>query len=261
MVFAWRIKSSRKIEITLLTVFLTIILTGCNLGRRPLPLADASHGQIAGIPKARCFEIEYRPDISFDPNALTGCDFLAISGGGANGAFGAGFLNGWTASGMRPKFKIVTGISTGALIAPMAFLGLQYDIKLEKYYTTVSTKNIMNVQGWLGIMSILTGESYASTRPLQHLIAELVDDNVLKEIAKEYANGRRLYIGTTNLDTQRFVVWDMGAIAASGCPGSLKLFRKVMLASASIPGAFPPVYFDVELNGRKYDEMHVDAES
>jgi predicted patatin/cPLA2 family phospholipase len=180
---------------------------------------------------------------------------------GAKGAFGAGFLNGWTDSGTRPEFKIVTGISTGALIAPLAFLGSEYDDKLTEGYTTIQTKDILNVEGLLGfgILPVLFGESYASTGPLTKMIAWQVDEEALAKIAEEHAKGRRLYIGTTNLDAQREMIWDMGAIASSGRPDALKLFHKVMLASASIPGGFPPTYFDVEIDGKKYDEMHVDG--
>ncbi|MCJ7582764.1 MAG: patatin-like phospholipase family protein [Candidatus Aminicenantes bacterium] len=216
---------------------------------------------MAGFSDIRYWETEYKPDVKTGADSSSDCSFLALSGGGANGAFGAGFLNGWTVSGTRPNFRIVTGISTGSLIAPLAFLGPEYDLKLKEYYTSIRTKDILDVQGLLGfgILPVLMGESYASTKPLQKLIAELVDEKVLQAIAAEHVKGRRLYIGTTNLDAQRFVIWDMGAIASSGRSDSLQLFRKVMLASASIPGAFPPVRFDVEVNGKKYDEMHVDG--
>ena len=205
--------------------------------------------------------MQYSPDVSIDSDDSSDCSFLALSGGGSKGAFGAGFLNGWTDSGTRPEFKIVTGISTGALIAPLAFLGPEYDDELAESYTTIKTKDILNVEGLLGfgVLPVLLGESYASTEPLQDMIAEMLTPEVFDAIAREHKKGRRLYIGTTNLDAQRIMAWDMGAIASSGHPDALKLFGKVMLASASIPGAFPPVYFDVEVDGKKYDEMHVDG--
>lgn len=242
-------------------VALAITITGCGLPRNPVPIARISDGSVEGFPGVRYFEVQYNPDVKIDSSDSADCSFLALSGGGAKGAFGAGFLNGWTDSGTRPSFKIVTGISTGALIAPLAFLGSEYDDKLTESYTTIRTKDIFNVQGLLGfgILPVLMGESYASTKPLQDMIADLINQEVLESIASEHAKGRRLYIGTTNLDAQRVVGWDMGAIASSGHSNSLKLFRKVMLASASIPGAFPPVYFDVEVDGKKYDEMHVDG--
>ncbi len=250
------------------TGFLAVVIplallgvTGCGLPRSPVPLARISDGQLTGFSGIRYWDAEYNPDVKIDPSDSSDCSFLALSGGGAKGAFGAGFLNGWTDSGTRPSFKIVTGISTGALIAPLAFLGSEYDDKLTENYTTIRTKDIFNVQGLLGfgILPVLMGESYASTKPLQDMIADLINQGVLESIAREHEKGRRLYIGTTNLDAQRVVAWDMGAIASSGHSNALKLFRKVMLASASIPGAFPPVYFDVEVDGKKYDEMHVDG--
>jgi hypothetical protein len=187
---------------------------------------------------------------------------LALSGGGANGAFGAGFLNGWTQSGRRPTFKIVTGVSTGALMAPFAFLGAGHDEALREFYTTTRTRDIFLVGSPLAkLWQVLAGEALADTGPLQAMIARHVDDELLQRVADAHRQGRRLYIGTVDIDAPRFVVWNMGLIAASGRPEALALFRKVMLASASIPVAFPPVLFEVELapGGPRYDEMHVDG--
>ena len=182
--------------------------------------------------------------------------YLAISGGGDNGAFGAGFLNGWTASGSRPQFKVVTGVSTGALIAPFAFLGSTYDGALEKFYTTISQKDIFKTRGLLkGIMA----DAMADTTPLANLIARNTDQALLDAIAAEYAKGRILLVGTANLDSLEPVIWNMTAIAASKAPNSLDLFRRVLLASASIPGAFPPVMIDVTVGGSHYQEMHADG--
>jgi len=184
---------------------------------------------------------------------------LALSGGGANGAFGAGFLNGWSTTGSRPVFKIVTGVSTGALMAPFAFLGPQYDDALHEFYTT-TTRDIFAI-GSIGsiLISLLRGDSLVDTGPLATLIARHVDAEFLDQVADAHNRGRRLYIGTVDLDSQQFVVWNMGLIAASGRAEALELFRKVMLASASIPIVFPPVFFEVEADGRIYDEMHVDG--
>jgi hypothetical protein len=183
-------------------------------------------------------------------------NILAISGGGDNGAFGAGFLNGWTASGTRPEFNVVTGISTGALIAPFAFLGPRYDPKLTKFYTTISKDDIFKPRG---LVKGVLGDAMADTRPLAKLIAEYSDQALLDAIAAEYAKGRVLLVGTTNLDALEPVIWNMTAIAASKNPGALKLFRSILLASASIPVAFPPVMIDVEVHGVRYQEMHVDG--
>jgi len=191
-----------------------------------------------------------------EPDGAIAYHALALSGGGADGAFGAGVLSGWTESGTRPNFKIVTGISTGALIAPFAFLGPDFDVVLKQFYTGITTDEILKKRGLIGA---LRGESLADPTPLIALIESLVDKDFLKAVGQEHARGKRLYIGTTHLDADRLVIWNMGAIARSGHPDALKLFRSVMLASASIPGAFPPVYIDVEINGQRYDEMHVDG--
>lgn len=251
----------QKITLFLMLIVTSIVLSGCSLPRHPVPLARISDGQLAGFSGVRYWDVQYNPDVTIDSSNSSDCSFLALSGGGANGAFGAGFLNGWTDSGTRPDFKIVTGISTGALIAPLAFLGSEYDKELAEGYTTIRTKDILNIQGLLGfgVLPVLFGESYASTEPLQNMIADMLSPEVFEAIAAEHKKGRRLYIGTTNLDAQRVVIWDMGAIASSDNPDALKLFKKVMLASASIPGAFPPVRFNVEIDDKKYDEMHVDG--
>ncbi len=181
---------------------------------------------------------------------------LAISGGGENGAFGAGLLNGWTASGSRPEFNVVTGISTGALIAPFAYLGPDYDHFLERFYTQYSTEDLLEKRGWL--RSLRTDAGFDTT-PLRSRLEEYVDEALMAAIAAEYRKGRWLLIGTTNLDAGRAVIWDIGAIANSGKPGALALIHDVMLASASIPVVFPPVLIEVESKGETYDEMHVDG--
>lgn len=182
---------------------------------------------------------------------------LAISGGGSDGAFAAGLINGWDASGSRPTFKLVTGISTGSLVAPFAFLGGKYDELIGRLYTSITTDDILKMRSIFGIL--WGADSIADSSPLADLIDKYVTEDMLKDVAKAHSEGRRLFIGTTNLDARRLVVWNMGAIASSGRPESLKLFRKVMRASASMPVAFPPMLIDVEADGKNYDEMHVDG--
>ena len=187
---------------------------------------------------------------------LPPASYLAISGGGDNGAYGAGFLNGWTAAGTRPEFKVVTGVSTGALIAPFAFLGPKYDYVLEQVYTTTSPSDIFKKRGLLrGVMS----DAMADSRPLANVIATYATRELLDAIAAEYAKGRVLLVGTANLDSLEPVVWNMTAIAASQDPDAVELFRSILLASASIPAAFPPVMIDVDVAGTHYQEMHVDG--
>lgn len=186
---------------------------------------------------------------------LPATSYLAISGGGGNGAFGAGLITGWTGSG-RPVFKTVTGISTGALIAPFAFLGPKYDPILRQTYTTTTDAGIYHKR-W--IVKAFMSDAMADTQPLQAMVNRLITPEFLAEIAAEYAKGRLLLVGTTDLDAQRGVIWNMTAIAASNDPDALGLFRKILLASASIPGAFPPVMIEVTVDGKRYQEMHVDG--
>lgn len=191
-----------------------------------------------------------------DYGDLPPANFLALSGGSDKGAFGAGLLVGWTEAETRPDFGIVTGISTGALVAPFAFLGSAYDGPLSRMYTTISAENIYTARGPI---AALFEDAANDSTPLFNLIADRVDDEIIAAIASEYARGRLLLIGTTNLDAREPVIWNIGAIASSGHPGARDLIHKILLASASIPGFFPPVMIDVEVDGEPYQEMHVDG--
>lgn len=182
--------------------------------------------------------------------------FLAISGGGDDGAYGAGLLIGWTARGDRPQFAVVTGISTGALSAPFAFLGPEYDDELKSVYTETSADDIFNKEPILGLLS---GDAVTDSTPLKNLIARYVDKEMIRRIAEEYEKGRLLLIATTNLDQARSIIWNIGAIAKSTDPRARELIIEVLRASASIPGAFPPVMLDVTVGGKRYEEMHVDG--
>lgn len=182
--------------------------------------------------------------------------FLAISGGGDNGAFGAGLLNGWTAAGNRPEFKVVTGVSTGALIAPFAFLGPAYDNRLKELYTNTSPKDIMERRSMLAVVA---SDAMANNRPLWERIEREIDQAVLDAIVAEYLKGRILVIVTVDLDARQSILWNMTKIAASKTPKALDLFRTIMIASAAIPGTFPPVMIDVVADGEVYQEMHVDG--
>lgn len=258
----------------LVLVGLIAALAGCGfLPRNAVPPELSAEAAIPRMPDVRAWAGRPSPVMerdlaaSFDqesseefPAAADGVvDYahLALSGGGPNGAFGAGFLNGWSATGTRPVFKIVTGVSTGALTAPFAFLGPSYDETLRRLYTTTASRNIFQMLSI--IPQLLAGESLADSGPLAGLIDRYVDDALVAQVADAHRRGRRMYVGTVDLDAQRLVVWNMGLIATSGRPEAPELFRKVLLASASVPVAFPPVLFDVEAEGRLYDEMHVDG--
>jgi predicted acylesterase/phospholipase RssA len=242
--------------------------------RAAVPLEQQNRAVISGLsPAVRTWAAALNPEFqqelmesvareraylaaSGQTGPLPRAEFLAISGGGQNGAFTAGLLNGWTAAGNRPQFKAVTGISTGALIAPFAFLGPEYDQTLRTVYTQTTTKDILIKRNMLaGLLS----DALADNRPLWRMLERQVDQKMLDAIAVEYGKGRLLLIGTTNLDAQRGVIWNVGAIAASHHPRALELIRKIMIASAAIPAAFPPVMLDVEVDGKLYQEMHVDG--
>jgi hypothetical protein len=181
---------------------------------------------------------------------------LVLSGGGANGAYTAGLLTGWTAAGTRPCFDVVTGISAGALIAPFAFLGPEYDNTLIQgatgpHATDVYERRLPPALFW--------SDALADSAPLRRRIEAEITPEVLTQIARAHEAGRRLYVGTTDLDTKRLVVWDLGAIAAGNDPGKLELVRTVLLAAASVPGMLPPVPINVQVNGKWYTELHVDG--
>ena len=258
---------------TLLLILLAILLivSGCATAptRNAIPESMVGAYGLPGIDNVRFWGDETPPYtkvwLSTTPEKLRerfggimGIEhhYLCISGGGANGAFGAGLLVGWTDAGTRPDFTVVTGISTGALAAPFAFLGSDYDSQLKEMYTTYSTKDLVQKRGFF---QILKGDAFAGTDPLKNLLAKYIDETMMQDLADEYRKGRQLNIGTTNLDAGRPVVWNVTRIAASGHPRSLELIRQILLASAAIPGAFPPVYIKVEKDGQVYDEMHVDG--
>ena len=188
---------------------------------------------------------------------------LAISGGGADGAFGAGILYGWTKTGKRPEFHLVSGISTGALIAPLAFLGPEYDGRLKELYTTISDEQIYKLNNPLALMGAfirpVLNRSLASNEPMKKIMRKIIDEDMVRAIAREHLKGKRLFIGTSQINAERLVIWDIGAIAASGNPGSIQLIHKILLASSALPGIFPPEYFPVEANGKQYKEMHLDG--
>lgn len=181
---------------------------------------------------------------------------LALSGGGSNGAYGAGLLCGWSAAGTRPDFKVVTGVSTGALQATLAFLGPDHDVELKEIFTEFETKDILVKRE---LLAPAFQDALYDTDGLRSLIDRYATPEILAAVAKKHAAGHRLYVGTTNIETSRFVIWDMGEIASSGRPDALQRYRDVLLASASVPILFPPVYFPVKENGEERFEMHADG--
>ena len=256
------------------TLVVGMLLQACALPRlEPVPSTLTESAVIPGIPNARYwvdrdlgpFVEQVLQDVERESEALakagkpadqTSLNLLAISGGGDAGAFAAGLLGGWTARGTRPEFRLVTGVSAGALIAPFAFLGSEYDEVIQTVSTSIGPKDVFHTRNPL---RGLASDGMADSEPLSRVVAQYVTPEILSAIAAEYAKGRALYIGTTDLDSGRPVSWNMGAIAASEAPGALDLFRKVLIAATSIPGAVSPVMIDVEIDGRHFQEMHVDG--
>jgi Patatin-like phospholipase len=250
---------------------LLVLVAGCNSmgSRHPVPENLLSRAEISGLPGVRTMVspghidpgqfVRLLGDAVERARAVTNrpLTLLALSGGGSRGAYGAGLLCGWTGSGNRPEFDVVTGISTGSLLGPYAFLGPAYDQKLKEAYTTITDKDVFKERDPIEIL--FGADSVVDTSPLAKTLEEQMDQGVIDAVAAEYRKGRRFYVGTSDLDAQCLMVWDMGAIAASGRPDARKLFCKVLLASASIPVAFPPVLFQVEAEGKMYDEMHGDG--
>ncbi len=221
--------------------------------RTPFTAADDAAATIPGMPDVRFFADqtdEFKKALPAQPGS-----WLVLSTGGADGAFGAGLITGLSAGGHRPDYSVVTGVSAGALMAPFVFAVPKYDATLQALYTKTSAADIFEVGS--------TGESFLDTWPLRDLIKNQVTPELLADIAAAYKSGRRLFVVTTDLDAERSVVWNMGAIAVHATDGNdgaaLNLFRSVLLASGSIPGAFPPVLIDVEGNGKHFSEMHVDG--
>jgi len=244
----------------------SIALAGCastDLARIPYTADEAAMAEIPGMSHVRFYgdtSASVFDAFTSHANGLpakTGpINYLALSGGGADGAFGAGLLKGLTETGRRPDFTIVSGVSTGALMAPFVFLGPSYDATLEDLYSSDVAAGLLKNAN---ILNGLFGNALVENDRLGRLVARFVDQRIVDQVGAEHRKGRRLFVATTNLDSQRSVVWDMGAIAISGSPNALSLFRQVLTASASIPALFPPRLISVEAIGRSFKEMHVDG--
>jgi hypothetical protein len=249
-------------------------LPGCALPERgtPVPLGRTGEATVLGIPNERFFpflgvdalEAEFVAALHRQVRArglksladLPQLQLLAISGGGENGAFGAGLLCGWSVQGTRPTFDLVTGVSTGALSAPFAFLGPNYDPQLRAVYTETAPHEILVKRS---LTAALFNDAMADNEPLFRTISRYVDDRMLAGIAAAYDSGRLLLIASTDIDAQVPVIWNIGAIAKSGHPKAADTIRRILLASAAIPGAFPPSMIEVTMDGKTYQEMHVDG--
>lgn len=253
---------------------MNMLREGCLQRRDAVPQTLTEQAVIPGIPNARYWldqdltlfirdatlandrEVEAHADSELPTDMLPRGYYLAVSGGGDAGTFAAGIIAGWTLHGSRPAFKVVTGISAGALVAPFAYLGPEYDSVILGICSAIGPKDVFHSRSML---TRLASDGIADSKPLARLIAKYITADVLAAIAAQYAKGRLLMIGTTDLDAGRPVTWNMGAIASSGAPGALHLFRHIMVASMSIPGAVSPVMIDVQVDGKQFQEMHVDG--
>ncbi|MEB8386678.1 patatin-like phospholipase family protein [Rhodobacteraceae bacterium KMM 6894] len=221
--------------------------------------------QLAATPRGfeniRFFADSPNEDLSpflsdFRPSPTGHPTYLALSGGGQDGAFGAGVLVGWSESGTRPQFDLVTGISIGALIAPFAFIGSETDGDLQRVFASDIATRLNAKRSFL---RGLLGESFMDSAPLRALVTEYMDEDLLRRVAARHRQGARLLVATTNIDAQRSVVWNMGAIAASNHPDAAQLFVDVLVASASIPAIFPPTLISATVDNEQFEEMHVDG--
>ena len=219
--------------------------------------AEPGGHQSLGVEQTKEVAAEFRRRAgATHPPGAAPYHFLALSTGGLNGAFGVGVLKGWSESGTRPSFDAVTGISTGALMATFAFLGPQYDDFLRETIVGSKRREFLRRRS---ILAVVPGGSFYTSNRLSRMIEKAITPKILCEVAAAHREGRRLYVATTNLDTRKLVIWDMGAIASRGTLQSDALYRDIILASSSIPLAFPPVRLEVEIDGVRYDELHVDG--
>jgi predicted acylesterase/phospholipase RssA len=249
----------------LLLVWAVAVLAGCTSLGPELPMAS---GDEPGPQELSLGVRTLGPDGEFEvlPSSLVArrletrfpdrpLSLLALSGGGASGAFGAGAVVGLTRSGGRPEFSVVTGVSAGALIAPFAFLGPSWDPEMAAIYTEEIDKSLLQPR----LIGAVFGSSMYSGTPLRRLIDRYADDRMMEAVATEAARGRLLLVATTDFATGEPVIWDLGSIALYGGRDARQLFRSVLLASASVPGMFPPVVIKVRTRGGLHEETHVDG--
>lgn len=260
---AIRLLASRVRDV-MCRVLVGAVVCGCNTcpstSLAPLPETPSSLTRV-------CYHPEQPPDeappssnapANLPPASSRPLQILALSGGVAGAPFTAGVLVGWTRTGTRPMFDQVTGISSGSLIGAYAFLGPKYDAQMQQLILTMKTADLIKFRP---LYCMLCEGSFGSAKPAERLIRRAFDDGFIADLRCAHAEGRRLYIGTMNLETKRLAIWDIGAIASSGRPDANDLVRKILLAAVSWPGAVPPVPFDIEINGRCHREEHCDAGS
>jgi len=262
-----KISKDAILRLSLLSLLLFAMLSGCATRPPALPEADADKlpwGAIdLDISKSGKFTLKdslgsaliKKANDHSNSNKTVPLNILTLSGGGTRGAFGAGLLSGWTDSGNIPEFDIVTGVSTGAVMATFVFLGNEELEKVKTFYTKMYTKDIYT-RSWLSFFS----EAYLmNPAPLKKLFANNFNEALLNRVAAAHVKGRRLYVGTTNIDTGQLIVWDMGAIASSNRSDKYQRFSDIIYASSAMPIYLPPQYISVDIEDKQYYQMHVDG--
>jgi hypothetical protein len=244
------------------SVLAALVLSACvNLPRQAFTAGEQARATPVGFNSVRW--IDGDPALAeslrqtLTPGAGGILNVIALSGGGANGAFGAGLMSEWSKTGGRPEFQLVTGVSVGGLSAPFVFLGRTWDEKLTAAYFDGRLQHLLQSRGPLGIFT----PGLYSKRRLKALVKGYVTDELITQVAAEHAKGRRLLVATTDLDTEDLVIWDMGAIATHGGPAARKLFADVLVASASVPVIFAPSLIAVQSGTSVFNELHVDGQA
>lgn len=261
-----------RVKFALLILLAAVSLSGCQITSDSAAIEPERTYDLASLKSATILSrqnLRFFPSSGQDMSRVTGWaitgtpvlddgtfDMLALSSGGPDGAFGVGVLNGLSASGKRPVYEVVTGISTGALIAPFAFIGPKYDFLLKSLYTG---KQIEGLIGAPNYFRALAGGALYQPENLQGLIQTLITRDLMSEIGRLNSRGRRLYVATANLDADELTVWDMTKIASLGDDASLQLFRQVIEAAISIPGAFAPVRIASNTPSGPIEELHGDG--
>jgi len=235
-----------------LLVFLPVLISGCSGARACRSFDGDPRGLdmvLEEINLQEGFTLSESLEVCASQRGDHPLNILVLSGGGQNGAFGAGFLEGWSHTGSRPVFDVVTGISTGALMATQAFLGTpDDDAALRETYTTVSKEDIISERSFL---SVPFSNSLHTAGPLEELIAQHITEEVIGRVSSAYDDGRRLFVGTVDLDAGTLQIWDLTLLANKHGADGMERYRTILLAAASAPVIFPPVFLD--------ERMHVDG--
>lgn len=238
----------------LIALFTASLLTGCGGRQRPIQTSDELLAErkvlqqevmTANLDGLEALVKHVHGERTTDPN--DDVDVLVISGGGDWGAFGTGVLTGWgelpDTTKRRPEFDVVSGVSTGALIAPFAFLGTNADIKTIDDLYRNPKEDWVKTRGLLFFLP--ENASFAEVPGLEREVDKFITMDVAKRVAAATQSGRMVYVNTTNLDDGNAQPFRWGLAAERAVKdGDLTRLRNILLASSGIPGAFPPREID-----------------